>query len=71
MKLRNDTGVNNKNKLEDYPLVLTAKEISEILQVSKPIAYQLMNRSDFPTIGSIGRCKRVLREEFFNWLGNQ
>ncbi|NWQ40354.1 helix-turn-helix domain-containing protein [Bacillus sp. EB106-08-02-XG196] len=71
MHLRNDHDVNNKNKREDYPLVLTAKEISEILQVSKPIAYQLMNRNDFPTIGSIGRCKRVLREEFFEWISNQ
>ncbi len=26
-------------KREDYPLILTAKEISEILQISKPTAY--------------------------------
>ena len=37
-----------KRNIEDYPMVLTAKEIGEILKVSKPTAYELMNRSDFP-----------------------
>ncbi|MGM9987704.1 MAG: helix-turn-helix domain-containing protein [Bacillaceae bacterium] len=55
--------------VEDYPIVLTAKEISEILKISKPTAYELMNRSDFP-LKKIGRCKRVLRDEFFEWLSN-
>lgn len=54
-------------KREDYPLILTAKEISEILQISKPTAYQLMEVSNFPVI-KVGRCKRVLRDRFFEWL---
>lgn len=57
----------NQDNVEGYPIVLTAKEISQILKVSKPTAYELMNRSDFPLL-RIGRCKRVLREEFFEWL---
>ncbi|WP_417897221.1 helix-turn-helix domain-containing protein [Bacillus haimaensis] len=57
-----------KNKsIDDYPIVLSAKEISEILQISKPTAYELMNHSYFPVI-KIGRCKRVLRDEFFKWI---
>ncbi|MGM0836745.1 MAG: helix-turn-helix domain-containing protein [Bacillota bacterium] len=57
-----------KNKrIDDYPIVLSAKDISEILQISKPTAYELMNHSDFPVI-KIGRCKRVLRDEFFKWI---
>jgi predicted DNA-binding transcriptional regulator AlpA len=55
------------NNLSDYPIVLTAKDISEILKVSKPTAYEIMNRSDFPLL-KFGRCKRVLREEFFEWV---
>ena len=54
----------NRTEKESYPLVLTAVDICEILQISKPSAYELMDRSDFPLI-KIGRCKRVLREEFF------
>jgi excisionase family DNA binding protein len=55
---------------EDYPLILTAGHISEILSVSKPTAYELMEQSSFPLI-RIGRSKRVLKNEFFNWLANQ
>lgn len=32
----------------DYPVVLTATEVSRILQISKPTAYELMKRTDFP-----------------------
>lgn len=56
-----------RDEIESYPLVLTAVEISQILKISKPTAYELMNRRDFPLI-RIGRSKRVLREEFFLWL---
>ncbi|WP_342541906.1 helix-turn-helix domain-containing protein [Paenisporosarcina sp. FSL H8-0542] len=59
-----------KYEIETFPLVLTAKELSFILKISKPSAYEVMNRSDFPLI-KIGRCKRVLRDEFFRWLMNQ
>ncbi|KAB2335115.1 helix-turn-helix domain-containing protein [Bacillus mesophilum] len=58
----------NKDRLE-YPIVLTAKEISKILKISKPSSYELMKRSDFPLV-QIGRCKRVLRDDFFEWLRN-
>lgn len=34
--------------IDSYPIVLTAIEISEILKISKPTAYELMNRHDFP-----------------------
>ena len=50
--------------IETYPIILTAGDISEILKVSKPTAYELMDKHDFPLI-KIGRCKRVLRDEFF------
>lgn len=57
----------NKEENELFPLILTAKEISRILKISKPSAYELMDRDDFPLI-RLGRCKRVLRDEFFLWL---
>ncbi|MET3194107.1 hypothetical protein [Gottfriedia sp. OAE603] len=53
----------------DYPLILTAVHISEILNVSKPTAYEVMKLKSFPLL-EFGRCKRVLRDEFFTWLKN-
>ncbi|WP_449623175.1 helix-turn-helix domain-containing protein [Robertmurraya sp. Marseille-Q9965] len=40
------------------------------LKISKPSAYELMNQNDFPLI-KIGRCKRVLKDDFFEWLANE
>lgn len=57
-------------KADDYPLILTATDLSEIMKVSKRTAYEVMNNSDFPLI-RIGKCKRVDREEFFSWLEKQ
>lgn len=57
----------NRTEWVSFPMVLTATDISEILKISKPSAYELMKRDDFPLI-KIGRCKRVLKEQFFVWL---
>ncbi|WP_262372377.1 helix-turn-helix domain-containing protein [Sutcliffiella horikoshii] len=54
----------------DYPLILTAKEICEILKISKPTAYEIMSRSNFPLL-KIGKCKRVFRNDFFDWLKSE
>lgn len=52
---------------KDYPILLTALEISEIIGCSKRVAYELMDRTDFPLI-KIRRSKRVNRDDFFEWL---
>ncbi|KGP73718.1 excisionase [Pontibacillus yanchengensis Y32] len=51
----------------DLPTVLTAKEVGEILSISKPTAYKIMKMKGFPLL-EIGRSKRTLKKEFFNWL---
>ena len=56
--------------IDDYPIVLTAEHLAEILNVSKVTAYELMNHPSFPLV-RIGRCKRVLKHEFFRWLSQQ
>jgi excisionase family DNA binding protein len=48
---------------EDYPIVLTVKEVMEILGIGKRIAYELMDQTDFPTV-RIGKLKRVNRDAF-------
>lgn len=52
---------------KDYPIVLTAVEISQILGVSKRVAYEIMDMPGFPLI-RIRRSKRANREDFFHWL---
>lgn len=54
----------------DYPIILTSLEISEIMRVSRRIAYEIMERSDFPLI-RIGTSKKVNRDKFFDWLEKQ
>ncbi|MFO1445450.1 DNA-binding protein [Bacillus sp. Bva_UNVM-123] len=56
-----------KNDVEDYPIVLTAQDISQILKISKLTAYEVMKIQNFLSL-NIRRCKRVLRDEFFEWL---
>jgi excisionase family DNA binding protein len=62
--------MNKHPTIDDYPLILTAKHIAEIMQISKTVAYDLMEHKGFPLI-RIGRCKRVKKEDFFNWLTSQ
>ncbi len=52
---------------KDYPLMLTVVEVSQILGVSKRVAYEIMDSQGFPLI-RIRRSKRVNRDDFFNWL---
>lgn len=54
-------------KRDDYPLVLTAKHVAEILGISKRKAYEVMEERGFPLV-RIGRAKRVGRDAFFEWL---
>jgi hypothetical protein len=53
----------------DLPLVLNAKNISEIMGISQKTAHELMNDTNFPLI-RIGKIKRVERDRFFLWLGH-
>ncbi|TFB14112.1 DNA-binding protein [Filobacillus milosensis] len=57
-------------KMEDLPMYLTATEISDLLQISKPTAYEMMKKDDFP-LAKFGKIMRVNRDQFFKWLSNQ
>lgn len=52
---------------KDFPILMTADEVSTILGVSKRVAYELMDETGFPLI-RIRRSKYVNREDFFGWL---
>jgi excisionase family DNA binding protein len=59
-----------KTSTNEYPLILNADHVAEIMGVSKRIAYELMEYKGFPLI-RVGRLKRVNREAFFGWLEQQ
>ena len=50
--------------------LLTTSEVAEILRVSKPTAYNEMNRQDFPKV-KIGRAWRVDEELLRAWIRKQ
>jgi excisionase family DNA binding protein len=56
---------------DDYPIVLTANEIMEILGIGRRKAYQLMNQEGFPCIKIGPKLKRVERDAFFAWMSQQ
>lgn len=53
---------------EDYPIVLTVKEVMEILGIGKRKAYELMDQPGFPCVKIGEKLKRVNRDAFFRWL---
>ena len=67
----NEQPATKAKSVEDYPLILTAKHIAEILSVSKPTVYEWMKHEDFPVLPIPGRIRRVHRDEFFDWLINR
>lgn len=52
---------------KDFPIVLTALEVSQILGCSKRVAYEIMDSEGFPLI-RLRRYKKVNRDDFFEWL---
>jgi hypothetical protein len=56
-----------ENYFAAYPLYLKAKDIMDILQVSKTKAHEIMKDPDCPTL-TIGRNKRVQRDKFFQYI---
>lgn len=54
---------------EELPATLSATDISKYLGISKANSYQLMNRSDFPTL-KLGKRKLVPKDKFLIWVNN-
>ena len=52
---------------KDLLLVLQAKDVQNILGISKGKTYELMNLSDFPTI-FLNKRMVVPKDKFFEWL---
>ncbi len=49
--------------------LLKARDVAEILQISRAMAYNLMLRGEIPTV-RIGKCRRVRPEDLILYLKN-
>jgi len=47
--------------------LLKAKDVAEILQISRAMAYNLMQRGEIPTV-RIGKCRRVRPEDLIKYI---
>ncbi len=52
---------------DELPIVLSAKEVSAALCISRSGAYALMAQSDFPTV-TVGSRILVPKAAFIKWL---
>lgn len=56
--------------IQKYPIMMTANHVAEVMQISLRVAYEIMDRNDFPLI-RINRHKKVNRDSFFEWLNSK
>ena len=49
--------------------LLKAKDVAEILQISRAMAYTLMQRGEIPTV-RIGKARRVRPEDLISYIKN-
>lgn len=60
--------VNTRPKeIEDYPPILQARHIQELLNVCEAVAYQIMHTKGCPTI-KMGKRMVVPRDDFWDFL---
>ena len=56
--------------VNDLPLVLTIRQVQEVMGIAKDVAYRLPHIKGFPAI-RLGKSIRVPRDRFFAWLDAQ
>jgi len=55
------------NKTEIQNMILTPKEVADILKISRNKAYELFRRESFPAF-RIGKQYRIRQDRFLTWL---
>lgn len=58
------------NKTKELPLLLTIRNLTEDIGLSRAMAYQLMHREDMAVV-VIGKRRFIKRDDFLNWLDDQ
>ena len=62
---------NTISNWDSLPLTLNASHIAKVLGVSKPVAYEIMHRSDFPAVRVSERRLIVGKDRLREWLDGQ
>ena len=57
----------SREPLETMPDVMDAKQLADVLRISKAGAYNLLNSADFPPL-RIGGRKLVMKHHLLEWL---
>ena len=57
-------------EMENEKMTITVKELSQIMRISIPKAYELANTEKFPCI-NVGRRKIIPFESFKHWMERQ
>jgi len=58
--------------VQNQTAVLTVPEVAEILRVSRPRAYEMVNTGQIPGVIRLGeRGIRISRQKFEKWLQDQ
>ncbi len=53
---------------KDMPACLNISEVAEIMRISKPTAYALVHREDFPAVKVADRRYIIPKDRFIQWL---
>ena len=56
--------------IEDLPLALNAREVAEVLRISKSKVYELARTESFPAI-RIGNRVVIPRDKLMEWMNTQ
>jgi len=56
---------------EQLPLVLSVADVAGVMGVSKPIAYDMVHRSGFPSIRVSDKRIVIPRDSFRDWMNKQ
>jgi len=73
--MRKEVSIIEKRQLTEEIEVLVRQlvmqdHIAQVLLISRRTAYEVMRQQDFPLL-KIGKCMRVPREQFFQWIENK
>jgi excisionase family DNA binding protein len=61
---------NTVKDIEELPLVLTIRQVQDVLGCAKDMAYSLPHMPGFPSM-RLGKSIRIPRDQFFAWLNAQ
>lgn len=56
--------------IDDLPIILTPKEVGEVLGVSRNTVYEILHSKEFPAF-MVGKQYRIPKKKFIDWLDSQ